>query len=93
MPLFTIKHATNFVSFMLETQKNMYQFHTHEALDFHNIYVSKWWTWPLVLRKAELYFLLLAIAAQYIPYIFINRLSYIYYFYSVLPFLGNFKRN
>ena len=135
VPLFAIKHATNFVSFMLETQKDMYQFHTHEALDFHNIYASKWWTWPLVLqpmsmafvmldpvsklsqsvgllgnplvwwgastavivlaillifpqfRKAELYFLLLLIAAQYTPYIFINRLSYIYYFYSVLPFV------
>lgn len=135
VPLFTIKHATNFASFMLETQKNMYQFHTHEALDFHNIYASKWWTWPLVLqpmsmafvmldqvsklsqsvgllgnplvwwgasvaviiltillifpkfRKPELYFLLLAIAAQYTPYVFIRRLSYIYYFYSVLPFI------
>lgn len=133
VPLFTIKHATNFASFMLETQKAMYQFHTHEALDFHNIYASKWWTWPLVLqpmsmafvlldpvsnlsqsvgllgnplvwwgtsaavivltsllispkfRKPELYFLLLAIAAQYTPYVFISRLSYIYYFYSVLP--------
>ena len=133
VPLFTLKHATNFASFMLETQKNMYQFHTHEALDFHNIYASKWWTWPLVLqpmsmafvmldpvsklsqsvgllgnplvwwgtsaavivlttllispkfRKPELCFILLAIAAQYIPYVFISRLSYIYYFYSVLP--------
>lgn len=133
VPLFTIKHATNFASFMFETQKHMYQFHTHEALDFHNIYASKWWTWPLVLqpmsmafvmldpvsklsqsvgllgnplvwwgtsvavivlalllifpkfRKPELYFILLAIAAQYLPYIFISRLSYIYYFYSVLP--------
>lgn len=133
VPLYTIKHANNFAYFMLETQKNMYQFHTHEALDFHNIYASKWWTWPLVLqpmsmafvmlnpvsklsqsvgllgnplvwwgtsaavialtillvfpkfRKPELYFILLAIAAQYIPYVFINRLSYIYYFYSVLP--------
>jgi dolichyl-phosphate-mannose-protein mannosyltransferase len=133
VPLFAIKHATNFASFILETQKSMYQFHTHEALDFHNIYASKWWTWPLVLqpmsiafvmldpvsklsqsvgllgnplvwwgasaavivlalllispkfRKPELYFILLAIAAQYIPYVFISRLSYIYYFYSVLP--------
>ncbi|TXJ00039.1 MAG: phospholipid carrier-dependent glycosyltransferase [Neisseriales bacterium] len=133
VPLFTIKHATNFAIFMLETQKNMYQFHTHEALDFHNIYASKWWTWPLVLqpmsmafvmldpvsklsqsvgllgnplvwwgtsvavivlalllifpkfRKPELYFILLAVAAQYLSYIFISRLSYIYYFYSVLP--------
>lgn len=59
VPLYTIKHATNFASFMLETQKNMYQFHTQEALDFHNIYASKWWTWPLVFQPMSMAFVML----------------------------------
>jgi dolichyl-phosphate-mannose--protein O-mannosyl transferase len=38
-------------------------------------------------KRLGLGFLLLAFAAQYLPYIFIQRINWIYYFYSATPFL------
>lgn len=38
-------------------------------------------------RSWQLGFILLAIAAQYLPYMFLKRTSFIYYLYSVTPFM------
>lgn len=37
-------------------------------------------------RNTSYYFILLLILAQLLPFVFISRISYIYYFYSVTPF-------
>ena len=37
-------------------------------------------------RNTSYYFILLLVLAQLLPFVFISRISYIYYFYSVTPF-------
>lgn len=38
-------------------------------------------------KNYQLTFILVAILAQYLPYILVKRISFIYYFYSVTPFI------
>ncbi len=127
---FMTNQQTNILSFVINMQEAMLNYHHSYALNVTHPYSSNWWSWPLLVKPLSLYYwqndsglassivlmgnpaiwwggilavaiilksiirdknllaaqILLMILSLYLPWVFIGRLSFIYYFYSVTPF-------
>lgn len=127
---FMTNQQTNILSFVINMQEAMLNYHHSYALNVTHPYSSNWWSWPLLVKPLSLYYwqndsglassivlmgnpaiwwggilavaitlkniirdknllaaqILFMILSLYLPWVFIGRLSFIYYFYSVTPF-------